>query len=193
MITVRGAALGVAAVTASIMLALGRAPEIETVTKAEFYSSGMSTKAYEAQIAEIHKAQELQEGVKVRQKVLSLSAESQEALLKIAMAEAGGEDLEGKALVMNVVMNRIRDPEFPNTVIGVIFQKGQFSPIDDGRYWDMVPDEECEEALEMVTYGWDESRGATYFRTNVKESTWHDQNLIGLFVHGNHAFYKEQL
>ena len=81
--------------------------------------------------------------------------------MKLTMAEAGGEDLEGKALVMRVVLNRVLDPEFPSTVEGVICQSGQFSPLSDGRYFDMIPDDDCHIALAMVQGGWDESYGAT--------------------------------
>ena len=47
------------------------------------------------------------------------------------MAEAESEDTEGKALVMLVVLNRVWDDEFPDTIEEVIFQKGQFSPISN--------------------------------------------------------------
>lgn len=51
-------------------------------------------------------------------------------LAKIAMAEAGNQDTEGKALVMLVVLNRAwGDNEFPDTVEDVIYDDGQFSPV----------------------------------------------------------------
>ena len=56
-------------------------------------------------------------------------AEDAYMLAKIAMAEAESEDTEGKALVMLVVLNRVWSDEFPDTIAGVIFQDGQFSPI----------------------------------------------------------------
>lgn len=61
-------------------------------------------------------------------------AEDAYMLAKIAMAEAESEDTEGKALVMLVVLNRVWSDEFPDTIAGVIFQDGQFSPISNGRY-----------------------------------------------------------
>lgn len=110
-------------------------------------------------------------------------------LTKIAMAEAEGEDTKGKALVMQVVLNRVQDPSFPGTVEGVIFQKGQFAPIWDGRYEQVEPDEECYRALQLVEKGWDESQGATYFESK-SNSNWHSTRLTFLFQHGNHYFYK---
>lgn len=197
MTRIRGRAAGGVAVAAAVMmLLLGRTPESRTeVTTEPRY--GISMERYQAEMAAVLREEEeltrasVRSTRSARRQVLSLSEESAEMLMKIAMAEAGGEDLTGKALVMNVVINRIRDPEFPNTVEGVIFQTGQFSPISDGRYYDMEPDQDCEKALYMVVNGWDESQGATYFRTNVSGSTWHSEALQKLFTHGNHTFYKE--
>lgn len=112
-------------------------------------------------------------------------------LAKIAMAEAESEDTEGKALVMLVVLNRVWDDEFPDTIESVIFQKGQFSPISNGRYDEVEPDEDCYRALELIQVEkWDESQGATYFESK-SDSTWHSENLTFLFKHGKHYFYKE--
>ena len=111
-------------------------------------------------------------------------------LAKIAMAEAEGEDTEGKALVMRVVLNRVESQNFPDSIEGVIFQKNQFSPIRNGRYDSVEPDEDCYRALELVQGGWDESLGATYFESK-SNSTWHSEHLEFLFRHGKHYFYKE--
>ena len=111
-------------------------------------------------------------------------------LLQIAMAEAGDQDIEGKALVMNVVMNRTQDEEFPGTVEEVVMQPGQFEPVENGSFYEVTPDWECVEALEMVASGWDGSRGATYFEESYAGS-WQSVNLEKLFVHGCHTFYKD--
>lgn len=117
-------------------------------------------------------------------------AEDGERLLKIAMAEAEGESVEGKALVMLVVLNRVWSEDFPDTIEEVIFQPRQFTPTaEGGRYYTTEPNEECYEALELVESGWDESRGALYFES-CKESSWHSRNLEFLFQLGNHQFYR---
>lgn len=191
MTRIRGRAAGGVAVAAAVMmLMLGRVPESRTEVTMEPHC-GISMERYQAEMAAVLREEEELTRASGRREVLSLSEESADMLMKIAMAEAGGEDLTGKALVMNVVVNRIRDREFPDTVEGVIFQPGQFSPISDGRYYDMVPDEDCHKALYMVVNGWDESQGATYFRTNVSGETWHSEALQKLFTHGNHTFFKE--
>lgn len=111
-------------------------------------------------------------------------------LLQISMAEAGDQDIKGKALVMNVVMNRMQDEEFPGTIEEVVMQPGQFEPVDNGSFYEVTPDWECVEALEMVASGWDQSRGATYFEESYVGS-WQSVNLEKLFVHGCHTFYKD--
>lgn len=64
---------------------------------------------------------------------LDWSAEDSYILTKIAMAEAEGEDTEGKALVILVVLNRVWDDSFPDTIEEVVMQENQFSPVANGR------------------------------------------------------------
>jgi len=115
-------------------------------------------------------------------------------LAKIAMAEAEGEDTEGKALVILTVLNRVWSdiPYFPDTIEEVIFQEGAFAPIGNGRWNRVEPNADCFEALRIVEEGWDESRGALYFERTPDGETWHTKHLQKLFVHGNHTFYKER-
>lgn len=104
-------------------------------------------------------------------------------LEKIAMAEAESEDTEGKALVMLVVLNRVWDARFPDTIEEVIMQDGAFTPVSNGRY----------DKVELITVEhWDESQGALYFEKASDESTWHSRNLQKLFTHGAHTFYTEK-
>lgn len=67
-----------------------------------------------------------------------------ELVAQIVEAEAGNQDLTGKRLVADVVLNRKDHPDFPDTVEGVIFDGYQFSPTKDGRFdeaaWEMSND-----------------------------------------------------
>ncbi len=113
-------------------------------------------------------------------------------LARIAMAEAEGEDTEGKALVILTVLNRVWSDEFPDTISEVISQKDAFTSYWDGRYDRVEPNEDCYDALELVQVDhWDESQGATYFERTSTEDTWHNKTLTKLFTHGNHTFYTE--
>ena len=119
-------------------------------------------------------------------------AEDAYLLAKIAMAEAENQDTEGKALVILVVLNRVWDDRYPDTIREVIYQENQFSPVSNGRFDRVEPDEDCWKALEMVQVGhWDESQGALYFESK-SQSTWHEEHLKYLFKHGDHYFYTEQ-
>ena len=116
--------------------------------------------------------------------------EDSEMLMKIAMAEAEGESVEGKALVMLVVLNRVWSDAFPDTIEEVIFQKNQFTPTaPGGRYWTTTPNEDCYAALELIQSGWDDSKGALFFESSGKDG-WHSQNLEFLYQIGGHKFYR---
>lgn len=124
------------------------------------------------------------------QRSMDWDSEDSEILLRIAMAEAEGEGVTGKALVMMVVINRVWNDSFPNSIEGVVFQSGQFTSVNSGgRYYTRTPDAECYEALGLVLGGWDESQGALYFES-CTGSSWHERNLEFLFEYGNHKFYK---
>lgn len=114
-------------------------------------------------------------------------------LLKtIAMAEAEGEGVEGKAAVMAVVINRKMDKRFPDTIEDVIFQKYnghyQFSPIADGRYYEVVPDVECNLALAEIEMGLWSNFDALYFENSNK--SWQADNCEYVQTIGHHRFYK---
>lgn len=119
-------------------------------------------------------------------------------LLKIVEAEAGGEGLEGKKLVANVVLNRVESDKFPNTVKDVVFQrdggKVQFSPIADGRYNKVKVSDETRKAVAAALAGEDSSQGALFFsarkKANPNSMKWFDKELDWLFQYGNHEFYK---
>lgn len=59
-----------------------------------------------------------------------------ELLARLIHAEAGNQDLTGKKLVADVVLNRVASPAFPDTIEDVIFQRGQFSVVNNGALED---------------------------------------------------------
>lgn len=129
---------------------------------------------------------------------IKLSTTDKKVLLRIVEAEATGEDIKGKMLVANVVLNRVNNSHFPDSVENVVFQKNgsvyQFSPIKDGRYYKVDISDETREAVSRVLKGEDESKGALYFmsRSMARESsvTWFDRALTKVLKHGTHEFYK---
>lgn len=119
------------------------------------------------------------------------SAKESYLLARIAMAEAEGCNTQTKTLIIMCVLNRVWSDEFPNTIEEVIFQENQFSPIDNGR-WDRVePNEDCYEAVKVVMEAkYDYSGGATYFENCADEDNWHSRNLEFLYESEGIRFYK---
>lgn len=119
------------------------------------------------------------------------SAKESYLLARIAMAEAEGCNTQTKTLIIMCVLNRVWSDEFPDTIEEVIFQENQFSPIDNGR-WDRVePNEDCYEAVKIVMKAkYDYSGGATYFENCADEDNWHSRNLEFLYESQGIRFYK---
>lgn len=127
-------------------------------------------------------------------KTYSVTEEEYDMLTRLVQCEAGGEDFEGKVLVANVVINRVRSKSFPNTIEGVIFQNRggsyQFQPAS-GKINRVTASSDTKKAVDKALAGDDYSSGALYFVSTKYASTgWFDRNLNHLFTHGNHAFYK---
>lgn len=118
-------------------------------------------------------------------------AEDSYLLAKIAMAEAEGESIQGKTLVILVVLNRVHNADFPNTIQDVIFEENQFTPVINGRFDKVEPDADCWEAVQVVMEAqYDYSDGALYFESCDDANNWHSRNLDFLYQCGNHKFYK---
>lgn len=131
---------------------------------------------------------------------LLITQEDKEVLLRIVEAEATGEDVKGRMLVANVILNRVVSEEFPNSIPEVVFShrgdKYQFAPIKDGRYWTVRISDKTREAVERVLAGEDYSRGALYFAArrmaNQDAMRWFDTALEYLFTYGVHEFFTEK-
>lgn len=127
----------------------------------------------------------------------SMTDKDYENLLAIVEAEAGGEDVEGRIMVANVILNRVADDEFPGDVTSVIWQKvggtAQFSPTEDGRIHSVTISNTTREAVNRAIDGEDLSQGALYFiardQADAENIEWFDKTLTHLFDHGGHSFY----
>lgn len=111
------------------------------------------------------------------------SAEDLELLAAIIQCEADGEPYAGKLAVGSVVMNRVNSSHFPNTVLGVIYQKGQFSPVASGRFATRLAagsNSTCTQAAKEVLGG-NITVPYLFFRVN--------NGTIDGYVIGNHVFY----
>ena len=135
--------------------------------------------------------------VLVPQYVIRVSEQDIDTLMRIVEAEAGGEDRKGKLLVANVIINRVKAEEFPDTVTEVVYQKvknvTQFSPVSDGKIRTVKVSEETREVVYSALLGEDVSDGALYFVArkiaDAEKVCWFDENLTFLFSYGGHDFF----
>ena len=101
----------------------------------------------------------------------------------IIQCESEGEPYAGKLAVGSVVLNRVKSSYFPNTISGVIYQSGQFSPVASGRLAYRLQagvNNECLQAAQEVLNG-NITLNCLYFRRN--------NGIIQGTVIGNHVFY----
>ena len=106
-------------------------------------------------------------------------------LANLIYCEAGGEPYDGQVAVGSVVINRVLSSQFPDTVVGVIYQGGQFSPVASGRLdlalaADKATDR-CYQAADAAMSGVTNVGNCVFFRTPI-------DGLTGINI-GGHVFY----
>ena len=111
---------------------------------------------------------------------------------RIINSEAGGEPFLGKIAVGNVVMNRVRSSQYPNTVKDVIFDRKygvQFSPIINGTIYNS-PNYDSIIAARICLEGYSLSNDVIYFlNPRIATNFWIVNNCKYEFTIGNHKFY----
>lgn len=112
-----------------------------------------------------------------QQEVYAASNSSTSDLQLMARAingEARGEPYEGQVAVGAVILNRVKNSQFPNTVAGVIYEKGAFTAVADGQI--NVPIKEGSTVLKAAQdaiNGWDPTNGCIYyFNPNTATNKW---------------------
>jgi len=105
----------------------------------------------------------------------------------IIHAESGNQSLKGMIAVGNVVLNRVENPLFPNTIYGVIFQKNQFTPARTGTI-QLTPNSNSIIAAKLCLDGAEVLPDALWFnRANL--TSWASRNRPYIATIGSHAFY----
>ncbi len=106
-------------------------------------------------------------------------------LANLIYCEAGNQPYEGQLAVGAVVINRLLSSVYPNTVVGVIYQRKQFSPVLDGHLAIALAQdkatENCYKAADEAMSGKTNVGGCVYFRTPI-------EGLTGIQI-GGHIFY----
>lgn len=110
-------------------------------------------------------------------------------LAKLIYGEARGEPYEGQVAVGAVVMNRVKSSSFPNTISGVIYERGAFDVVSDGQI-NLTPNETAKKAARDAMNGWDPSKGAIYYfnpSTATNKWIWSRPHTVTI---GRHRFCK---
>lgn len=118
-------------------------------------------------------------------RISPLKRETRYLLANLIYCEAGGEPYDGQLAVASVVINRVRSSVYPNTVVGVIYQNKQFSPVASGRLELALATNKatsrCYQAADEAMSGVTNVGNCVYFRTPV-------EGLTGINI-GGHVFY----
>lgn len=112
-----------------------------------------------------------------------------DVLARIIYGESRGEPYEGMVAVAAVVLNRVADSRFPNTVPGVIYQPGAFDAVSDGQI-NLTPNDTAYRAARDALNGWDPSYGSIYyFNPATATSKWIWSRPLVVKI-GKHNFCK---
>lgn len=124
-----------------------------------------------------------------KKEVINITNEELLLLSKLVTGEARGESYEGQVAVAAVVINRVKDPRFPNSIKDVIYQKNAFSVVKDGSI-NMQPTESAYTAAQEALYGNDPTNEAIYFwNPDIATCQW-IKTLNPYMRIGNHVFAK---
>ena len=110
-------------------------------------------------------------------------------LARVIYGEARGEPYTGQVAIGAVVLNRVRNGSFPNTVAGVVYQRGAFDSVSDGQI-NLTPNSTAKKAAQDALNGWDPTYGAIYYfnpRTATNKWIWSRPMTVTI---GNHRFCK---
>ena len=108
-------------------------------------------------------------------------------LSRAIYAESGNQPMKGRLAVGTVILNRVANSQFPNTVEEVVFQPGQFSPVSNGTIY-RDPDEDSVVAAKLCLDGVREAGDCLYFNVTSLRS-WADQARTYYCTIGGHKFY----
>ena len=108
-------------------------------------------------------------------------------LARCIYGEARGECYEGQVAVGAVVLNRVKSPSFPNTVSGVIYQKGAFTAVDDGQI-NLTPNQTAINAAKDAMNGWDPTYGCLYYYNPVTATSQWIFSRETVTTIGKHVF-----
>lgn len=125
-----------------------------------------------------------------KKEVININDDQLYLLSKLVAAEARGESYQGQVAVAAVVLNRVQDSRFPDSIEDVIYQKNAFSVVKNGCI-NVQPTEESYKAAKDALYGNDPTNDAIYFwNPDISTCSWINKLNPHLRI-GNHVFARE--
>jgi len=140
-------------------------------------------------ILESNKAEVIE--IKIQPYIRNITKENLMILTRIVEAEATGGGINEKENVAQCILNRVDSDIFKgNTVKEIVFQKRQFSPISDKRYYSVVITNSTVKAVDNVLRSIKPKHNVLWFKAKSCESNWFNKNLIQVNVKDNiHDYY----
>lgn len=104
----------------------------------------------------------------------STSSSDIQLMARAINGEARGEPYEGQVAVGAVILNRVKDSRFPNTISGVIYEPGAFTAVSDGQINSKISeDSTVYKAAQDAMNGWDPTGGCVYyFNPSTATNKW---------------------
>ena len=121
----------------------------------------------------------------------SNSTSDVQLLARAINGEARGEPYEGQVAVGAVILNRVKDSRFPNSISGVIYQPGAFTAVSDGQINAAISEgSTVYKAAQDAINGWDPTSGCVYyFNPNTATNKWIWSRPMTVII-GKHRFCK---
>ena len=176
MLAMAAIAIGVEAAAVSV-LSKEQSQEIKTVTYEPIPI--MADYGWAAEECQIERTHDIQ----------LLTQEDRDLILRCAAAEGANQGEDGMWLIMSVIMNRVADEEFPDTIRDVIYQPHQFSVVSDGRIDLVEPTEAAEMALVRIEEGEIAPELIAFERV---DSNVLDVYFMPAFTYKDHKFYTKK-
>lgn len=117
------------------------------------------------------------------------SSSDLQLLARAVYGEARGEPYTGQVAVAAVILNRVKSSSFPNTVSGVIYQKGAFTAVSDGQI-NLSPNASAYQAAQAALNGWDPTNGCLYYYNPATATSKWIWSLTVYLKIGKHNFCK---
>ena len=119
---------------------------------------------------------------------ITINYQDAQLLMMVAAAEAGSQGVEGMKKVMQVILNRVADDSFPNTIQEVVYQPSQFESVTNGSIYTAVITADCHQALAEIEKNLESDNSIFAFETSANGRTL-QKYFDYSFTSGDHDFY----